>query len=262
MEYIAHFGIKHRSGRYPWGSGKDPYQGDPQHKAIKATKIATALGGPAAGVVAGLVALKKSQNKSSQSSKTTSSKRQYTEEELNTIKNAAKKGGLVGGTIALAKVNKSQSTNKDNVSSSTDQKSNFKQFKAEQKSSKSGLSSLEKEFFNKNKDLIDRMNASIKKESKWYDADNRASEMSIDYGEKSKQYKNANNTAEQLYKNYAEYQNKLSKDFETRGRAFIKEKLGSYANKKISGMNVPGGAKNAADLFLRNASNYWWKMNK
>lgn len=28
MEYIAHYGVKHRSGRYPWGSGKHPYQNE------------------------------------------------------------------------------------------------------------------------------------------------------------------------------------------------------------------------------------------
>ncbi len=27
-DVIAHYGIKRRSGRYPWGSGEDPYQGD------------------------------------------------------------------------------------------------------------------------------------------------------------------------------------------------------------------------------------------
>ena len=25
-EYIEHYGIQRRSGRYPWGSGEDPYQ--------------------------------------------------------------------------------------------------------------------------------------------------------------------------------------------------------------------------------------------
>ena len=25
-EFLEHYGIKRRSGRYPWGSGKDPYQ--------------------------------------------------------------------------------------------------------------------------------------------------------------------------------------------------------------------------------------------
>ena len=25
-EYLEHYGIKRRSGRYPWGSGDDPYQ--------------------------------------------------------------------------------------------------------------------------------------------------------------------------------------------------------------------------------------------
>ena len=25
-EEIAHYGVKRRSGRYPWGSGKEPYQ--------------------------------------------------------------------------------------------------------------------------------------------------------------------------------------------------------------------------------------------
>lgn len=27
-DYIAHYGVKRRSGRYPWGSGDRPYQGD------------------------------------------------------------------------------------------------------------------------------------------------------------------------------------------------------------------------------------------
>ena len=27
-KYLMHFGIKHKSGRYPWGSGDRPYQGD------------------------------------------------------------------------------------------------------------------------------------------------------------------------------------------------------------------------------------------
>ena len=27
-DYIAHFGIKRRSGRYPWGSGERPYQSE------------------------------------------------------------------------------------------------------------------------------------------------------------------------------------------------------------------------------------------
>lgn len=27
-DYLAHYGIKRRSGRYPWGSGERPYQGD------------------------------------------------------------------------------------------------------------------------------------------------------------------------------------------------------------------------------------------
>ena len=25
-EFLEHYGIKRRSGRYPWGSGEDPYQ--------------------------------------------------------------------------------------------------------------------------------------------------------------------------------------------------------------------------------------------
>ena len=25
-EFLQHYGVKRRSGRYPWGSGKDPYQ--------------------------------------------------------------------------------------------------------------------------------------------------------------------------------------------------------------------------------------------
>ena len=27
-DHLAHFGIKRKSGRYPWGSGERPYQGD------------------------------------------------------------------------------------------------------------------------------------------------------------------------------------------------------------------------------------------
>lgn len=27
-KYLAHYGVKHKSGRYPWGSGERPYQGD------------------------------------------------------------------------------------------------------------------------------------------------------------------------------------------------------------------------------------------
>ena len=27
-KYLAHYGVKHKSGRYPWGSGDRPYQGD------------------------------------------------------------------------------------------------------------------------------------------------------------------------------------------------------------------------------------------
>lgn len=29
QNYLCHYGIKRRSGRYPWGSGKDPNQSDP-----------------------------------------------------------------------------------------------------------------------------------------------------------------------------------------------------------------------------------------
>lgn len=32
--YLEHYGIKRRSGRYRWGSGKNPYQSDPARKAI------------------------------------------------------------------------------------------------------------------------------------------------------------------------------------------------------------------------------------
>ena len=31
--YLAHYGIARRSGRYPWGSGEDPYQRSRQFKA-------------------------------------------------------------------------------------------------------------------------------------------------------------------------------------------------------------------------------------
>ena len=29
-EYLAHFGTKRHSGRYPWGTGDRPYQDDPE----------------------------------------------------------------------------------------------------------------------------------------------------------------------------------------------------------------------------------------
>lgn len=32
MQEIYHYGIKRRSGRYPWGSGKNPRQGESQKK--------------------------------------------------------------------------------------------------------------------------------------------------------------------------------------------------------------------------------------
>ena len=31
QEALTHYGIKRRSGRYPWGSGKNPYQNDPRY---------------------------------------------------------------------------------------------------------------------------------------------------------------------------------------------------------------------------------------
>lgn len=33
-KHLAHYGTKRHSGRYPWGSGKDPYQGDPNYHSI------------------------------------------------------------------------------------------------------------------------------------------------------------------------------------------------------------------------------------
>ncbi len=37
---LVHYGIKRRSGRYPWGSGEDPYQGDdPASKAKRKEAI-------------------------------------------------------------------------------------------------------------------------------------------------------------------------------------------------------------------------------
>ena len=30
-EYLAHFGTKRHSGRYPWGTGDRPYQDDPEN---------------------------------------------------------------------------------------------------------------------------------------------------------------------------------------------------------------------------------------
>ncbi len=37
MEYLIHYGIKRRSGRFPWGSGKRPFQsgGGPVGKAVR-----------------------------------------------------------------------------------------------------------------------------------------------------------------------------------------------------------------------------------
>lgn len=51
---VQHFGIKGRSGRYPWGSGKRPYQSAPKHetpeqreerkkRALKTAKSATEI---------------------------------------------------------------------------------------------------------------------------------------------------------------------------------------------------------------------------
>lgn len=31
-EYLAHYGVKYKSGRYPWGSGENPFQHDPGYK--------------------------------------------------------------------------------------------------------------------------------------------------------------------------------------------------------------------------------------
>lgn len=35
QNYLCHFGIKRRSGRYPYGSGERPFQGEPRGKKIK-----------------------------------------------------------------------------------------------------------------------------------------------------------------------------------------------------------------------------------
>lgn len=35
---LTHYGIPKRSGRYPWGSGERPYQGDEQSKKIKSDR--------------------------------------------------------------------------------------------------------------------------------------------------------------------------------------------------------------------------------
>lgn len=37
-EDLYHYGVKQRSGRYPYGSGERPFQGDPK-KAVKRRKI-------------------------------------------------------------------------------------------------------------------------------------------------------------------------------------------------------------------------------
>lgn len=57
---LYHFGIKRRSGRYPWGSGERPYQSDPAkleaEKAEKRQKRKEAIKKAAASV--GKLALK------------------------------------------------------------------------------------------------------------------------------------------------------------------------------------------------------------
>lgn len=34
-DFLLHFGIKRKSGRYPWGSGKEPYQSEERKKSKK-----------------------------------------------------------------------------------------------------------------------------------------------------------------------------------------------------------------------------------
>ncbi len=34
MNYLLHYGIPKRSGRYPWGSGERPYQGDVGYERV------------------------------------------------------------------------------------------------------------------------------------------------------------------------------------------------------------------------------------
>lgn len=34
-DYIAHYGTKRHSGRYPWGSGENPYQSEPWYKGYR-----------------------------------------------------------------------------------------------------------------------------------------------------------------------------------------------------------------------------------
>lgn len=40
QQELYHFGIPHRSGRYPWGSGSRPFQSDPQRVVLRRKKRA------------------------------------------------------------------------------------------------------------------------------------------------------------------------------------------------------------------------------
>ncbi|MCF0125667.1 MAG: hypothetical protein HUJ68_07935, partial [Clostridia bacterium] len=37
---LIHYGVKYRSGRYPYGSGEDPYQHDPFFSKVQSMKKA------------------------------------------------------------------------------------------------------------------------------------------------------------------------------------------------------------------------------
>ena len=39
--FLAHYGKKHRSGRYPWGSGENPYQHPYQSSGDFLTRVDT-----------------------------------------------------------------------------------------------------------------------------------------------------------------------------------------------------------------------------
>ena len=34
-DILIHYGMPRRSGRYPWGSGEDPYQHYPQRRTVR-----------------------------------------------------------------------------------------------------------------------------------------------------------------------------------------------------------------------------------
>lgn len=43
-DFISHYGVLHKSGRYPWGSGSRPYQSDEKQKKKKQESIEQVLG--------------------------------------------------------------------------------------------------------------------------------------------------------------------------------------------------------------------------